>query len=171
MKIRVTIQETRVIDRVYEVSGVNSLDAAAKCAERCAKHQFQPNTYLRQEVPHTPTHRLEKYEIVESQLRLTFLSRLEGDNCVELMKCLLSPAIVVLYTCRKERGRQREKEAMPQYLVTDDWGLYEIVDGKEEMTKLVQDKMKKCDHLEIFEILRVGETYWPEPVPEIRWFD
>ena len=70
MKVRVQIIETKKIVRTYEVDGVNSLEAAAKCAERCARRQFQPNTYMRQEVPYAPT--IGSYEVVsQSQPWLT----------------------------------------------------------------------------------------------------
>ena len=65
MKVLVTIQETKIIERVYEVDGVTTLENAAKCAERCAKHLFQPNAYMRQEVPHTPNYAVTKYEVME----------------------------------------------------------------------------------------------------------
>lgn len=64
MIVRVTICETKTINRTYEISGVNSLDAAAKCAVRCANHQFQPNAWLYREVPNAPTYELKNYEIV-----------------------------------------------------------------------------------------------------------
>ena len=66
MDVRVTIVETKTIERTYYVSGVNSLEAAGKCAERCAGRRFQPNTYMWREVPKPPTYHLEKYEVVES---------------------------------------------------------------------------------------------------------
>ena len=65
MKVLVTIQETKVIERTYEVNGVNSLEMAAKCADRCAKNLFQPNAYMRREVPLKPTYRLDRYEVIE----------------------------------------------------------------------------------------------------------
>jgi len=64
MKIRVQIIETRQIVRTYEVDGVNSLEAAAKCAERCATRKFQPNTYLYREVPRPPTYSIGSCEVV-----------------------------------------------------------------------------------------------------------
>lgn len=65
MKVRVQIVETRQIVRTYEVDGVNTLEAAAKCAERCARRQFQPNTYLYREVPKKSTYAIGNYEVVE----------------------------------------------------------------------------------------------------------
>lgn len=65
MKIKVTTKEIRTIERTYYVDGVNTLEAAAKCAERCYNNQYQPNTWLWQEVPHTPQLKIEEYEIVE----------------------------------------------------------------------------------------------------------
>ena len=64
MQVKVTIEEIRTIRRTYFVDGVNSLETAAKCAERCAKYQYQPNTYMMQEVPCPPKFRLGEYEIV-----------------------------------------------------------------------------------------------------------
>ena len=64
MKVRVTVTETKVIERTYEVDGVNTLEAAAKCAQRCATRKFQPNTYLYREVPQSPTYDVVKYEVV-----------------------------------------------------------------------------------------------------------
>jgi hypothetical protein len=66
MDVKVTIKEVRVIERTYFVNGVNSLENAAKCAERCATHQYQPNTYLYREVPRRPTYQIDKYEVVNS---------------------------------------------------------------------------------------------------------
>lgn len=64
MKVRVQIIETRQVVRTYEVDGVNTLEAAAKCADRCAKRQFQPNTYLYREVPMRPTYSIGSYEVI-----------------------------------------------------------------------------------------------------------
>lgn len=64
MQIKVTIEETRTIKRTYFVDGVNSLETAAKCAERCSRHMYQPNTYMCREVPYPPTYKIDGYEIV-----------------------------------------------------------------------------------------------------------
>ena len=64
MDVRVTIVVTKTIERTYYVKGVNSLDAAAKCAERCATKQFQPNAYLWREVPQRPNFKTDSFEIV-----------------------------------------------------------------------------------------------------------
>ena len=64
MKVRVTLKEVRVIERVYEVDGVNSLEMAEKCAKRCATRKYQPNTYLYREIPHSPTYDTESYEVI-----------------------------------------------------------------------------------------------------------
>lgn len=64
MKVRVTIEEVKVIKRTYEIDGVNTLEAAKKCALRCANKQFQPNAWLYREVPCSPTYRLGSYEVV-----------------------------------------------------------------------------------------------------------
>jgi len=66
MKVRVKIIETKTIERTYEIDGVNSLDMAKKCAERCYFHQFQPNTYMMREVPQSPRFSFGSCEIVES---------------------------------------------------------------------------------------------------------
>lgn len=65
MKVNVVIEEVRVIKRTYCVEGVNSLEMAAKCAERCLKRQFQPNTYMSREVPYPPNYEISSYEIVD----------------------------------------------------------------------------------------------------------
>ena len=65
MKVRVKIVETRTIERTYEVNGVNSLDMAKKCAERCMMNQYQPNTYMYREVPRRPTYKVDSCEIIE----------------------------------------------------------------------------------------------------------
>jgi len=65
MKIRVQLVETKQIIRTYEVDGVNSLEAAQKCAQRCAHRQFQPNTYMMQEVPCAPSYSIGACEIIE----------------------------------------------------------------------------------------------------------
>lgn len=66
MKVRVKIVETKIVERTYEVDGVNSLDTAKKCAERCYMRQFQPNTYMMREVPKRPTISFGSCEIVEA---------------------------------------------------------------------------------------------------------
>ncbi len=65
MKVLVKVIETRIIERTYEVDGVNTLENAAKCAERCYSKQFQPNTYMRQEIPYPPSVSIGSYEIIE----------------------------------------------------------------------------------------------------------
>lgn len=64
MKVRVVIQETKVIERTYEIDGVNSIDSAKKCAERCYFHQFQPNAYMMREVPRRSTISFGSVEVV-----------------------------------------------------------------------------------------------------------
>ena len=66
MKVRVTIHEVKTIARTYEVDGVNSLETAKKCAERCARHQFQPNTYMMREVPFASTYNFDTCEVIEN---------------------------------------------------------------------------------------------------------
>ena len=65
MKVRVTIKEIKTTYKTYEVDGVNSLETAAKCAERAYLHQFQPNAYLYHDVPCPKTHKIDKYEVVD----------------------------------------------------------------------------------------------------------
>ena len=65
MDVRVTITETKTIERTYYVKGVNSLETAAKCAERCAARHYQPNTYMWREVPRRPTYKIDSFEVVD----------------------------------------------------------------------------------------------------------
>ena len=65
MKVRVKIIETKTVERTYEVDGVNNIDNAKKCAERCYFKQFQPNTYMMREVPNRPSIAFDAVEIVE----------------------------------------------------------------------------------------------------------
>lgn len=65
MKVRVTVIETKQISRTYEIDGVNSLDAAKKCAKRAYNHEFQPNAYLFRQVPHAPFIEVGAIEVVE----------------------------------------------------------------------------------------------------------
>jgi len=64
MDVRVTIIETKQVRRTYLVKGVNSLETAEKCAQRCLKHQYQPNTYLWREVPCSPSYETDSFEVV-----------------------------------------------------------------------------------------------------------
>lgn len=66
MDVRVTIVETRQVHRTYFVKGVDSLETAEKCAQRCLKHQYQPNTYLWLEVPYSSFYETNNFEIVNS---------------------------------------------------------------------------------------------------------
>jgi hypothetical protein len=65
MKVRVTIIETKQNFRTYEINGVNSLDAAKKCAKRAYDHEFQPNAYLFRQVPRAPFIEIGAMEVVE----------------------------------------------------------------------------------------------------------
>ena len=65
MKVRVTIVETKQVYRTYEVDGVNSLEAAQKCAKRAYKHEYQPNAYMFRQVPRAPFIEFGAMEIVE----------------------------------------------------------------------------------------------------------
>ena len=65
MKIRVTIVETKQTYRTYEIDGVNDIEAAKKCAYRCATHQFQPNAYMMRQVPYPPSYKYDAVEIVD----------------------------------------------------------------------------------------------------------
>ena len=66
MKVKVTTEEILTYHRTYYVDGVNSLENAAKCAERCYNHLHQPNTYCCQRIE-TPTKdfKVTGYEVVE----------------------------------------------------------------------------------------------------------
>lgn len=65
MKMRVTIVETHQVFKTYEVEGVEDIEAAKKCAERCYGNHAQLNTRLVRQVPHSPTHRFDAIEVVE----------------------------------------------------------------------------------------------------------
>lgn len=65
MKIQVTIVETRQVFKTYEVEGVDSIEAAKKCAEKCYTDYRHSNTRLVREVPQAPTHRFDAVEVVE----------------------------------------------------------------------------------------------------------
>ena len=65
MKINVTIQEVQVTEYTYEITGVNSLEAAKKCALRAVNRQYQPNAWLSHTVPYPPTVKVKSCEVVE----------------------------------------------------------------------------------------------------------
>lgn len=65
MKINVTINETQITEYTYEITGVDSLDAAQKCALRAANHRYQSNAWLSHTVPYPPTLSIGACEIVE----------------------------------------------------------------------------------------------------------
>ena len=65
MDVKVTIVETHQTIKEYYVSGVNSLEMAAKCAKRCYNHEYQPNTYLYHNVPMPTTYVVDKYEVID----------------------------------------------------------------------------------------------------------
>lgn len=75
MKVLVTLVETKKTIRTYCVNGVNSLEAAEKCARRCYNKAYQPNTHevtLSSDDVHcwrsydtAPTLEVEGYEVVE----------------------------------------------------------------------------------------------------------
>lgn len=64
MDVKVTVIETKQIERTYLVRGVSNFDKAVKCVNRCIGHEFQPNTHLYREVPKRPEFKVDKYEIV-----------------------------------------------------------------------------------------------------------
>ena len=66
MDVKVTIVETKQIQRTYFVKGVSNLENAAKAAQRCATHQYQPNTYMWREIPNAPTFKIDGFEVVNS---------------------------------------------------------------------------------------------------------
>ena len=61
MKMLVTIQETRVINRTYEVD-TDSVSIAQQAAIDCYLHKGPSNAYMRREVPYPPT-----YKIIECE--------------------------------------------------------------------------------------------------------
>lgn len=65
MKVKVIIQEVQITEKTYEIDGVNSLEAAGKCAMRARHNQFQPNAWLARTVPYPPTVSVKSYEVVE----------------------------------------------------------------------------------------------------------
>ena len=65
MKINVTVNRTQVTKYTYEITGVNSLEAAKKCALRAANRQYQPNAWLSHTVPYPPDFSVSACEIVE----------------------------------------------------------------------------------------------------------
>ena len=65
MKVRVTLVKHWSEQFTYEVDGVNSLETAKKCAQRCMNKEFQPNTYLFRRVPHPPYTEVSSMEVLE----------------------------------------------------------------------------------------------------------
>ena len=65
MKVNVVVRATQVTEYTYEISGVNSLEAAKKCAMRAANLQFQPNAWMARKVPYPPTLSIGTCEIVK----------------------------------------------------------------------------------------------------------
>lgn len=65
MKINVVVRATQVTEYVYEITNVNSLEAAQKCAMRAAYRQYQPNAWMARKVPYPPTFTADSCEIIE----------------------------------------------------------------------------------------------------------
>lgn len=65
MKINVVVRATQITEYTYEISGVNSIEAAQKCAIRAANKQFQPNAWMSRKVPCPPTLSVDTCEVVE----------------------------------------------------------------------------------------------------------
>lgn len=65
MKVNVIVRETQVTEYTYEISNVNSLEAAQKCAMRAASRQYQPNTWMLRKIPYPSTLSVHSCEVVE----------------------------------------------------------------------------------------------------------
>ena len=65
MKVQVTIVETHQVFKTYEVEGVESIEAAKRCAEKCYTDYGHFHARLVREVPRTPTHRFDAIKVVE----------------------------------------------------------------------------------------------------------
>ena len=66
MKVNVVVRATQVTEYTYEISNVNSLEAAQKCAMRAANLQYQPNAWMLRKVPYPPTLSAYSCEVVEA---------------------------------------------------------------------------------------------------------
>ena len=66
MKVNVVVRATQITEYTYEVSGVNSIEAAQKCAMRAASRQYQPNAWMSHKVPDPPSLRVHSCEVVET---------------------------------------------------------------------------------------------------------
>lgn len=66
VKINVTVRATQITEYTYEISGVNSIEAAQKCAMRAVNKQYQPNAWLSRKVPYPPTLSVGACEVVET---------------------------------------------------------------------------------------------------------
>lgn len=65
MKVNVIVRATQITEYTYEVSGVNSIEAAQKCAMRAASRQYQPNAWMSHKIPYPPTLSVSTCEIVK----------------------------------------------------------------------------------------------------------
>lgn len=65
MKVNVVVRATQITEYVYEISGVNSIEAAQKCAMRAANKQYQPNAWMSRKVPYPPTLSVHSCEVTE----------------------------------------------------------------------------------------------------------
>ena len=65
MRVNVIVRATQVTEYTYEISNVNSLEAAQKCAMRAANQQYQPNAWMLRKVPCPPTLSTYSCEVVE----------------------------------------------------------------------------------------------------------
>lgn len=65
MKVNVVVRATQITEYTYEVSGVNSIETAQKCAMRAANRQYQPNAWMSHKVPYPPTLSVHSCEVAE----------------------------------------------------------------------------------------------------------
>ena len=71
MKVNVVVRATQITEYTYEISGVNSIEAAQKCAIRAANRQYQPNAWMSHKVPYPPTLSVHSCEVVEINSQLS----------------------------------------------------------------------------------------------------
>lgn len=65
MKINVTVRATQVTEYTYEITGVDSIEAAKKCAMKAVNRKYQPNAWMCHKVPYPPTLSFGACEVVE----------------------------------------------------------------------------------------------------------
>ena len=65
VKINVTVRETQITEYTYEITGVNSIEAAKRVALQAANHKYQSNAWVLRKVPYPPTLSTHGCEVVE----------------------------------------------------------------------------------------------------------